>query len=102
MQIKIENMICNANDGVVVDIRWLANKSDGNKTASISGGSTLPAINPSDESFIPFNELTEDQAKQWVLNELGSEGSQNLESQLDAMLNNSASYSEMNELPWAN
>lgn len=100
MQIKIENMIRNAGNDVVVDVYWCANESDGAKTASIHGGSTLTPIDPLSQNFVPFNELTEAEVQQWILAELGSDGAQKLQDQLNKILSSSTSQSVVAGIPW--
>jgi hypothetical protein len=99
MQIKIENMIRNAKDGVVADVYWCASESDGDKTVSIYGGSTLTPIDYFSQSFVPFDELAEDQVRQWVIAELGSEGAQNVQDQLNKLLS-SSSFHSITGIPW--
>lgn len=48
--------------------------------AIYTGSSLLPKPNP--ESLIPFDEISEDQMIQWILNEVGTEGMAKIESDL--------------------
>jgi hypothetical protein len=53
-------------DGVVTTVYWTAAKTDGNYTASIYGAVVLPAKDPSDPTFVAYEDITEAQALEWV------------------------------------
>ena len=73
---------------VVVRIDWTlkATSADGDYTASVLGVSTL-AIDPEAE-WIPYEDITEEQAVEWVENELGPDGVAGTKSGLDGNIAN--------------
>jgi len=78
-------------DGLVITAHWQAVKESDGKQARVYGSIGLPMKDPSDPSFIPFDELTEDVVLSWVHAALGDEQvaayEANLDAQLDALIN---------------
>jgi hypothetical protein len=78
-------------DGLVITAHWEAVKESEGKRARVYGSVGLPIKDPSDLSFIPFDELTEDVVLSWVHAALGAEQvaayEANLDAQLDALIN---------------
>ena len=61
MEMKIAQLARHLPDGVVMTVHWTADKTDGDYTASAYGSIGLPAKDPSDPTFIPYDQLTEAQ-----------------------------------------
>jgi len=80
-----------SSDGLVITAHWEAIKESEGKQARVYGSIGLPIKDPSDPSFIPFDELTEDVVLSWVDAALGAEQvaayEANLDAQLDALIN---------------
>jgi hypothetical protein len=78
-------------DGLVITAHWEAVKESNGKRARVYGSIGLPMKDPSDLSFIPFDELTEEVVLSWVHAALGAEQvaayEANLDAQLDALIN---------------
>ena len=78
-------------DGLVITAHWQAVKESDGKRARVYGSVGLPMKDPSDPSFIPFDELTEEVVLSWVYAALGAEQvaayAANLHAQLDALIN---------------
>jgi hypothetical protein len=100
MKIKIQNMMRNLVSGMVTDVLWIASQEQSNKVATIQGGSTLPNIDVSDEKFVAFDQLTEQIVIDWVLAELGEDGTNNLQQQLDQIFANQNLQTNVAGLPW--
>ena len=86
----------------VVNVLWTLTGVDGEYTASI-GGSTMFDSNQS-ETFIPYNQLTQEIVIGWVQNSLGAQGIANFEAnvqgQIDSMITPPVSP-QNTPLPWA-
>jgi hypothetical protein len=81
----------NTTDGLVITAHWQATLESEGRQARVYGSVTLPAKETTDPTFVPFEEITEEIAIQWVKNVLGeqtvAEYEESLESQLSALLN---------------
>jgi len=71
-------------DNVVYNVHWRVNKEDGEFTASSYGTQSLDTSDLS--NFKPFDELTSDMVKDWVINAMGEEEVTNLEANLDSQI----------------
>jgi hypothetical protein len=52
-------------ENVVFDIHWAYEGTDGTFSTAMSGTTMVPA--PSAENFVPFDQLTEQMVKDWVI-----------------------------------
>jgi hypothetical protein len=73
MELHIANLDRTLPDGCVTTIHWTATQTEDTFTASAYGSLGVPAKDPSDPTFIPFDQLTEAEVKQWVLQTMGEE-----------------------------
>ena len=62
MEMKIAQLERHLPDGVVMTAHWNASKTDGDYTASAYGSIGLPAKDPSDPTFVAYEDITEAQA----------------------------------------
>ena len=69
----ITNMDRLTADGFVVTVHWTASQTDGDYTA-VPIYSTVSFTEQPGESYVPYDELTEDQVVEWVKASLGEEG----------------------------
>ena len=60
-------------DGMVYTAHWRVSDTDGNASGSVYGTISFPAKDPSDPSFIPYDQLTEAQVLQWVFDAMGAD-----------------------------
>lgn len=60
---------------VVVGINWVCTGTDGSTTSSASGSIKLPSPNPAE--FIPYAEITQQMAYDWVSQQISMTGVQN-------------------------
>jgi hypothetical protein len=65
MQIQIVQLERNLSDGTVTVIHWSATEQDGEHSARAYGSASLER-NEDSATFIPFEDLTEEQVIQWV------------------------------------
>ena len=86
----------------VVTALYLVKGVDGNYTASVSNSAQFEVI-ADDPNFTPYADLTEAQVLQWILDQLGIDGVNNLEAcvqgQIDSQINPPVSP-ENTPLPW--
>lgn len=97
MNLHIEQLERSLPDGVVVIAHWTAELTEDGYTVSTYGMSTLPQKDPSDPSFIPFDELTEEVVLGWVQEQAGDE----IEATLNRLLNELKNPTIASGMPWA-
>ena len=73
-----------SNSDVVYNVHWRVTKVDEEYSATTYGTQTLSTSDIGD--FVPFDELTSEVVKGWVLNAMGEEEVANLETGLDAQI----------------
>ena len=73
-----------SNSDVVYNVHWRATKVDEEYSATTYGTQTLSTSDIGD--FVPFDELTSEVVKGWVLNAMGEEEVTSLEAGLDAQI----------------
>lgn len=69
----ISNLERSLPDGVVYTAHWRVSDTDGDASGSVYGTISFPAKDPSDPSFIPYDQLTEAQVLQWVFDAMGAD-----------------------------
>ena len=87
-------------DGLVITAHWQAVKESDGKRARVYGSIGLPMKDPSDPSFIPFDELTEEVVLSWVHAALGDEQVKTYEASLDAQLDALINPPILKGMPW--
>jgi hypothetical protein len=102
MNIQIAQLDRTLPSGVVQTIHWTATQTDGDYTASAYGSLGVPAKDPSDPTFIAFDDLTEEQVKQWVLTTMGQEQVTALQANLDGQIEAKKNPTSATGVPWAN
>ena len=100
MQIKIAQLERQLPDGACIAAHWTATKKDGDYTASSYGSIGLPAKDPSDPTFVPYGNITEAQAVEWVKSAMGEEVLTSLEASLDAQIEAQKNPVKANGVPW--
>lgn len=78
-------------DGVVMTAHWRVSQEQDGVYATAYGSMALPAKDPSDPTFVPYDNLTESQVVEWVKEAMGPEQvaayETSLSSQIAAQLN---------------
>lgn len=100
MQLRIQQLERQVNDGLVITVHWDAIKSADGHTARVYGSYALPAKDPSDPSFIPFDDLTEEIVLGWLREAMGEETVEQLEATLDSQLDALINPVVASGLPW--
>jgi hypothetical protein len=101
MNIQIVDTNRELPSGVVNTIHWTATEVDGDYTASAYGSLGVPAKDPSDPTFIPFESLTEAEVKQWVIQTMGEEQVAALQANLDGQIEAQKHPTSASGLPWS-
>jgi hypothetical protein len=101
MNIQIAQLDRTLPDNVVNTVHWQASQTEDTFTASAYGSLGVPAKDPSDPTFIPFEELTEEQVKQWVLTTMGEEQVAALQANLDGQIEAQKHPTSASGLPWS-
>jgi len=101
MNLNIAQLDRTLPDGCVTTIHWTATQTEDTFTASAYGCLGVPAKDPSDPTFIPFDQLTEAEVKQWVLDTMGEEQVAALQANLDGQINAARFPTSASGLPWA-
>jgi hypothetical protein len=89
-------------DGLVITAHWQLTAEGEGQTARLIGVVTLPPKDPTDPSFIPFDDLTEDVVIGWVKAQLGEEQVAELEASVESQLAALISPATVTGLPWGN
>jgi len=97
MELNIVQLDRTLPDGVVVTCHWTASLTDGDYTASFYGaeGFNLEK-DPADPDFIPYEDLTEEVVKGWVLDNIGAY----IERRLVEKINEQKNPTSASGLPW--
>jgi hypothetical protein len=101
MEMKIAQLERHLPDGVVMTAHWTATKTDGDYTASAYGSIGLPAKDPSDPTFVAYEDITEAQAIEWVKEAMGEEQVAALEANLDGQIEAQKHPTQASGTPWS-
>lgn len=96
MDINIYQLLRIAPDDVVVRVYFIAKLEQGEHVAKYNTSLIFNERDPSDPNFIPFNQLTEEVVKQWIIEKAGTELEAHLQNELDKLTNPTEIYG----LPW--
>ena len=97
MELNIVQLDRSLPDGVVVTCHWTASLTDGDYTASSYGAEGFNQKSPDDPDFIPYEDLTEEVVKGWVMDKIGADIEAGLEAQIEAQKNPTSAKG----LPWS-
>jgi hypothetical protein len=86
----------NDDNKAVTIAHWRATAQDGDYTASSYGTCSFEQKDPTDPSFVPFDDLTEEVVLGWVQDKMGEEIESNLNNQMDALKNPTSAIG----VPW--
>jgi hypothetical protein len=94
MNIYVKSLKRDAKTGLVTSILWAAIKN----TASTKGEQFLPEKSIADVTFVPYKDIDEQTAKQWLLDSFGADGLLNIESYLNGVIADQANV--IAGVPW--
>jgi hypothetical protein len=100
MNLNIAQLDRTLPDGCVTTIHWTASQTDGDYTASAYGSLGVPAKDLSDSTFIDFEDLTEEQVRQWTLDAMGEEQVTALQANLNKKIEAQKQPVTASGLPW--
>ena len=88
-------------DGTVLTAHWRCTGTDGTFTGSVYGTQSFPTKDPSDPTFVPYEQITEALALEWTKDAMGTEQvaahEANVQQQIDAQANPTSASG----VPWA-
>ena len=97
MELNIVQLDRNLPEQIVYTAHWTCTLTDGDYTASSYGAEGFNQKSPDDPDFIPYEELTEEVVKGWVLDKIGADIEAGLEAQIEAQKNPTSAKG----LPWS-
>lgn len=100
MLLNVVQLERHLSDGVVMTAHWTAAKTDGDYTASAYGSLGLSAKDPSDPTFVAYEDITEAQAIEWTLAAMGEEAVAALKASLDAQIEAQKHPVKASGTPW--
>ena len=115
MNIKIINLVRSLNTNLVTEVHWVCTKSELKKdgqnipewgvnpclySAENYGSIGLPAKDPSDPTFVAYEDITEAQAIEWVKKAMGAEQLAELEANLDSQIEAQKHPTQASGVPW--
>jgi hypothetical protein len=100
MKITIVDAVRQLPSGVVTTLHWRATKVEDNYVASAYSEINVPTKDPSDPTFIPFEQLTESEVINWVLTAMGEEKVSALEANLVAQIEAQKNPVSATGVPW--
>lgn len=98
MNIIINNMDRCSADGFVECVHWTVTKTVGEHTASQYGTESFK--HEEGHAFAPYESLTPEQVKQWLIDRWGNDGMEAKEIALEAQIQNMIAPSIMSGVPW--
>ena len=99
MEIKIVNLKRNPETGCVRFIDWVGTKEVGGKVATHKESLVVKPKDPSDSTFVAFDDLTEEQVKTWITNATSAFYMSQVETELDNKIAQQATQT-INGKPW--
>lgn len=100
MELKIKKL-AKLENGIVIKVNWVAYLIDGEHKVEHEWHSIFNR-KEIDETFIPFESLTENQVKQWVLDSMPEEIELILAGKMQARKNPSPQVIHLETFPWDN
>lgn len=100
MQWSISQLDRTLPDGVVYTAHWRVSKTDGDASASVYGTISFPAKDPSDPTFVPYDQLTEAQVMDWVKDAMGAEQVAAHEASVAAQIDKQKNPTTAAGVPW--
>jgi hypothetical protein len=93
---QVQNMTRVLNDGFVINVAWSCTASQDSASA-FYGGTTV--YTQESESFIPYDQLTEEIVLGWVFTALGDQKAE-IEANLTAKVEKQLNPTTANGMPW--
>lgn len=97
---SIDQLERQVSDGAVITAHWRVAVSEGDIIAQAIGPQKFTP-NPNDSSFVPFENLTEEQVVGWIKNEMGDGHVAVLEANLASEVDEKLAPAVLPGTPWA-
>ena len=88
-------------DGTVLTAHWRCNATDGTFTGAVYGTQSFPTKDPSDPTFVPYEQITEALALQWTHDAMGAEQVAAHEASVQSQIDAQANPTSASGVPWA-
>lgn len=85
-------------DGTVLTAHWRCSGTDGAFSGSVYSSQTLPAKDPSDPTFIPYDDLTEAEVLNWIWG--AGVSKETTEAAVQAQIDAQANPTSATGVPW--
>jgi len=90
----------NLPEQVVLTAHWRCTGTDGTFTGSVYGSQALPSNDPATPGFVPYEQITEELALQWLHEVMGTEQVTAHEVNVQGQINKQASPTSATGVPW--
>lgn len=100
MQWTISQLERSLPDGVVMTAHWRVSDSDGAASGTVYGTISFPSKDPSDPTFVPYDQLTEAQVIDWVKDAMGAEQVAAHEASVAAQIDRQKNPTSAAGVPW--
>jgi hypothetical protein len=87
--------------GMVTTVHWTVSLVDEEYSASSYGSIGLPAKEPEDPTFVNFEDITKEQAIEWLKDAMGEEQVANIEAGLESQIEAQKNPTSASGLPWS-
>ena len=88
-------------DGTVLTAHWRCSGIDGSYTGTVYGTQCFTAKDQSDPTFVPYEQITEEMALQWVHEAMGSEQVTAHEADVKLQIDNQKNPVSASGTPWS-
>lgn len=100
MEIKIIDLERLLPEELCITAHWTATKTEGDYSATAYGSIELERKEASDPEFVPYEEITEEQAIAWVKEAMGEEELNSLEERLAKQIEEQKTPKVAHGVPW--
>ena len=97
---NIEQLERSLPDGLVLTAHWRVTGVDGQHTGAVYGSIALPPNDPSAPDFVPYEQITKDQAIGWVKGAMGEEQVSAHEANVQAQIDKQKTPATASGTPW--
>lgn len=100
MKLIITNLERTLPNDVITKVQWKVIETVDNITVEEPGFVFLLNKDPSDPSFVPFDQVTKEQVELWTMEAIGESVMSDLEYILNAKINDQKTPKKADGLPW--
>lgn len=97
---NIEQLERSMPDGLVLTAHWRVTGIDGQHSGTVYGSLGLPTNDPTDPGFVPYDQITKEQAISWVKEAMGAEQVAAHEANITAQIEQQKAPATASGTPW--